>query len=173
MSNAKRYIPGPSEPPGVPILIPGNQWDRKGISPLAVIVIALVIIAVIVGLTIYLINNIQRETVEQTSSPDLYNLNELINLGAEGTCCVPTGGTITSKQWVYSPSADFTFSINKTQPAIVCQGLTGVDLNNCLNYVADSNGDPIPLAHYGTTLYYAFSPGESLGICDYFDTCED
>jgi hypothetical protein len=92
-------------------------------------------------------------------------------LDLDGECCFPVGGGVTTKEWIYSPSANFTFSTDKTKPAIVCQGLTGIDLNNCLSYVADADGQPKYTAHLGTTLYYAFSPGQATSICSSFTTC--
>lgn len=171
MSSTQRYIPGPSTEAGQPVFIPGGQWENRGVSPITVIVITLVIMAIIIGVTYYLIRNIKVETIEQTSGGDLLNLDALINLKTDGQCCLPPSALTTTKEWIYSPSNGFTFSTNKTAPAIVCQGLTGVNLNNCLNYVSDSNSQPKVLAHYGVTPYYAFSPGTAGGVCASYGAC--
>ena len=169
--SSRYFIPGPARPPGLPILIPGGQWERKGANGISVMIVAVIIIVIIVAITYLLIRNMKVETLERPASDELLNLDELVNLDVDGLCCFPTGGAVTTKEWMYSPSADFTFSTNKTKPAIVCQGLTSVDLNNCLNYVSDDSGGAKPVAHLGIGLYYAFAPGQALSICDNFQTC--
>lgn len=171
MSSSKRYISGPSTEAGQPTFIPGGEWKNRGVSPVTVILVTVVLIAVVVLITYLMVKGIKTETLEQTSGADLLNLDALINLKTDGQCCLPPAALLTTKEWIYSPSNNFTFSTTKTAPAIVCQGLTGVNLNNCLNYVSDSNGDPKILAHYGVTPYYPFSPGTAGGVCSSYGTC--
>jgi hypothetical protein len=165
------YIPGPSTRGTDPIFLPGDAWEKRGVSPVSVIIITLVLLAVIIVVTILLVRRQKREVVTLVSGEDLLDLNTLINLKTDGQCCLPPSAVTTTQEWIYSPSNNFTFSSTKTEPAIVCQGLTGINLNNCLSYVSDSNGDPKILAHYGVKPYYAFSPGTAGGVCASYGTC--
>jgi hypothetical protein len=165
------YIPGPSTRGSAPIFIPGDSWDRGGASPVTVILATLIILTIIVILTIYIVRRMKRETITLTSGEDLLDLSTLVNLRTDGQCCLPPSAVTTTQEWIYSPSNDFTYSSTKTEPAIVCQGLTGLDLNTCLSYVSDANGDPKILAHYGVKPYYAFSPGTAGGVCASYGTC--
>jgi len=166
-----RYIPGPSTRGTDPIFIAGDSWERKGVAPLTVIIITIVIIAIIILITLFSIQSMKRETVNLTSGEDLLDLSTLVNLKDDGTCCLPPSALATTQEWIYSPSNNFTYSTTKTTPAVVCQGLTGLDLGTCLAYVADADGNPKILAHYGVKPYYAFSPGTAGGVCASYGTC--
>lgn len=168
----RNYIPGPITRGTDPIFIPGDAWERPGASPLVVIVVTLILIAAIVLITIFVIRRMKREVVELTSGEELLDLGSLVNLKQDGVCCLPPSAVSTTKEWIYSPSNDFTYSSTKTEPAIVCQGLTGLDLNNCLSYVSDDNGDPKVIAHYGVIPYYGFSNGTAGGVCVSYGICQ-
>jgi hypothetical protein len=167
-----RYIPGPSTQGSTPTFIAGNAWQRPGVSPMLVIIATLVIITIIVLITLFAIRSMKRETVTLISGEDLLDLSKLIDLRANGLCCVPPSASASTQEWIYSAADDFTFSSTKTEPAVVCQGLIGVDLNNCLNYVSDADRNPLILAHYGVKPYYAFSPGTAGALCDSYAACE-
>lgn len=173
MSVGRSYIPGVSKPPGQPILIPGSAYDRK--LPVSTPVLLLITLGIIIGIiifTIIQINKIQPEAVQLPVDTDLYDLSKLVDLEPDGVCCTPPQQLNPTPRWVYSPSNNFTYSTDVTEPAVICQGLTATDLTTCLNYVSDSKGKAKILAHKGITLYYAFSPGQAgSGICASYSTC--
>lgn len=171
MSSGRRYIAGPSVPAGEPIFVQGGDWENRGVSPISVIIISLILIAIIVLLTIYFVRRINPPDVNQTSGSDLLNLDALIDLKVDGQCCLPPSASTTTKEWIYSPSNNFTFSTTKTAPSVVCQGLTGLNLSNCTNFVSDSNGNAKVVAHYGVTPYYGFAPGSAGGVCASYGSC--
>ena len=174
MSFAGRtYIPGPSKPPGQPILIPGSAYDRKlPFSTPVLIMITLVIIIIIVIFTFYQISKVDPPAIQLPVDTDVLDLSKLVDLNVDGQCCIPPLEINPNPRWVYSPSNNFTYSTDKTSPDIVCQGLTAANLTSCLNYVSDAEGKPKILAHKGVTLYYAFTNGTAgTGICIAYTTC--
>lgn len=171
--SGRSYVPGPSQPPGQPIFIPGSGYDKK--LPVSTPVLILITLAIIIGIIIFTviqINKVNPPPIQLPVDTDVLDLSKLVDLNLDGQCCIPPAQLTTNPRWVYSPSNNFTYSTDKTLPDIVCQGLTSTDLTSCLNYVSDSNGDPKILAHKGITLYYPFTHGQAgTGICTAYTTC--
>lgn len=162
----------PQEPDQLPIIIPGEISEPKFlIPPLILIIITVGIIAYIIYFTFRKIQNINPPDVEITVDPDILNFANLVNLDDDGECCIQPGQTISTARWIYSPSQNFTYSTDKTDPAIVCQGLTDTNLETCLNKVSDENGDPKIIAHKGITPYYGFSDGNAGSVCASYGAC--
>tara|TARA_R110001632_G_scaffold148910_4_gene266160 strand:- start:1717 stop:2289 length:573 start_codon:yes stop_codon:yes gene_type:complete len=172
-NNAKRrLVSTPQEKDQLPIIIPGEKEKPKFPIPTLLLIIGtLIIIAIIVWFTYTKIRAINPDDLETIIDPDIVNLDAIFNLDSDGQCCVQPGQTNSTNRWIYSPSQNFTYSTDVTDPAIVCQGLTGTNLETCLNKITDDNGDSKVIAHKGIIGYYGFSNGDAGSVCESYSTC--
>jgi hypothetical protein len=160
MASTRPLIPTPQKPAGQAIFVPGGDYEKRlPISTFALFIITILVVLIIIFITWYYVRKIKNQIIEFPVDTDVLDLNALIDLEIDGQCCMPPSALISSKRWIYSPSNNFTFSSDKLQPAIICQGLTSTNLTNCLNFVTGTDGGPKILAHKGTEIYYGFAPG--------------
>ena len=168
----RSYIPTPQEPGTDPIFI-SNERQKKPLPVVPIVIATIVIIVIIALLTLFFTRRIERGEVITTVDGDLVNLDALFDLRLDGQCCVQPSTTLPTKRYIYSPSKNFSYSTDITNPDVVCQGLGGTQLQECLNMVSDENGDPKPIAHRDVTVYYGFSNGNAGSVCSSYATCPD
>lgn len=151
----------------------GNAEEQRGfrVKPITLIIITLIIIIVIAVVTIILIRMLNRDQLEQQFEPEIIDLDALVDLKVDGQCCVTNANPIPNPTWIYSPSQDFSYSTNKTQPAIVCQSLVGQALTDCLANVSNPDGTPKVIAHRGIVSYYGFASGQPGAVCASLAAC--
>ena len=167
-------IPTPQQPSTPAYYEPGSvAVERKSfpIKASTLLIITLVIIILIVVITWILISRITRDSLEQVYEPEIIDLDALIDLRVDGQCCITTTNPNPNPRWIYSPSHNFSFSIDKTTPSVVCQGQVGQALTDCLAFVSNPDGSPKIIAHQDTVSYYGFSSGTPGAVCSSLGTC--
>ena len=167
-------IPTPQTPAAPAYYQPGTNEKPVKSFPIragTLIIITLIIIVLIAVITFILIKRMTKDTLEQTYEPEVLDLDALIDLDVDGQCCVTTTSPLPNPRWIYSPSEDFSFSLDKTNVTTVCQGLTGQSLTDCLVFVSAPDGTPKIIAHKGIVSYYGFSSGTPGGVCSSLTTC--
>ncbi len=157
-----------AEPPQ--LYLPETK-NRFPVSTTTIVIATVIIVAVIIGLTFWFVTRIEAEVTESTVDPDTLNLSTLVDLDVDGECCVEPSQVIGNPRWIFSPSNNFTYSFDQTDPLVVCQGLGVLETETCINFVTDDNGDPKILAHKGIISYFAFSVGDAGAICDSYTPC--
>lgn len=164
-----RYVDAPGRPPPMPLIIPPPP--RKQFSPVIVWIIAAIIIIIVIVL-VFLTSKPQKTVLYIPDPDDTRNLETLVNLDPAGLCCrLPSSVTVTER-YIYSPITDRTYSSDQANLAAVCQGLTGQQLTDCQNEVADSDGKLKVVAHKGIKPYYTFALGQAgSSICQNFQVC--
>lgn len=164
-----RYVDAPGRPPPMPLIIPPPP--RKQFSPVIVWIIAAIIIIIVIVL-VFLTSKPQKTVLYIPDPDDTRNLETLVNLDPVGLCCrLPSSVTVTER-YIYSPITDRTYSSDQANLAAVCQGLTGQQLTDCQNEVADSDGKLKVVAHKGIKPYYTFALGQAgSSICQNFQVC--
>ena len=146
-------------------IVYGDPDKPKGLPIRTIIIVTIIIIVVIAVVTFILVIRMSPEAVEKVYEPEIIDLDALIDLKVDGQCCVTNGNPIPSTTWIYSPSHNFSYSTNKTSSSIVCQGLVGQALTDCLAMVSNPDGTPKIIAHRGITSYYGFSSGLPGAVC--------
>ncbi len=167
-----QYVDTPSRPPAQPIIIPPPP--RKQIPVLLIWIIAIILIILII---LFFTLSARQATGIKTSmiipqSETIYNLDTLVDLSPNGVCChLPASPTVTDR-YIYLPSTDRTYSLNPSNVAAVCQGLTGQQLTDCQSEISDSSGQLKVVSHRGIKVYYTFAIGQApTTICQNFQTC--
>lgn len=148
-----------------------GEGAKTRVAPGLIWTITIIVLLLIVILTVWLLLQQKREVLEISSGDDILKLDELVNLTQDGLCCVPPAVATPTTRWIWLAATDTTYSNDSLPSSVVCNGLTGTNLEACENLVNDSNGDPKPVAHYGITPYYVFSFGQPSSVCNSFTTC--
>lgn len=148
-----------------PIIVTGGEQANFPLSTRTIFILTALIVIVVIAWTVYSVNKIPITVTQQLVEPDVLDLSSLIDLDLDGTCCIPPSSVIPTAQWMYDPTAGYTFSTTKVTPAVVCQSLSGSAQTTCLNYVTGTDGNVKPLAHKGITTYYPFTVGPATSIC--------
>ena len=153
------------------VTISTGQKKKKGLwSPKIVWTVTIIIIVLILLIGIIFLVTFEQETIEIGTQADVLNLDLLTN-AEDALCCLEPASIIPTKRWLYEPSIDFTISLDKTDCSNVCTGLEGSNLTECENVCQGSDGEPKAIAHKGVAIYYAFSPGNMVNICQSFENC--
>lgn len=165
-----RYVDTPGRPPPMPVIIPPPP--RKQFSPIIVWIVAAIIIIIVIVLVFLTSARQTKSVLFVPDDSDTKNLETLVNLDPAGLCCnLPSSVTVTER-YIYSPATNRTYSSDQANVSAVCQGLTGQQLTDCQNEVADSEGKLKVVAHKGIKLYYTFALGQAgTSICQNFQVC--
>lgn len=155
----------------VPIVKRREPFLESKNAPRIIWIVAIIIVILIIVLAAFLILRQQSSVLELPYQEDTPLLDNLIDLTANGQCCIPANATTPTPRWIYLPSADFTYSINPLDPEIVCSNLTGLDNLACVRSLSDANGNVKIVANRGITPYYGFFPGQPSSVCSSFVGC--
>jgi hypothetical protein len=152
------------------VMGPGTKPKKSRLTARNIWIWTIIILIIIVIVSLLLIFTQQPEDVEIQADPEILNLDELFDLSVDGQCCIPAS-MIPNERWIYSPSDDFTYTLDIVNPNVVCQNELGSNLQACLAKVSNEDGTAKIIGHKGITYYYGFSPGQAINQCISYGAC--